>query len=314
MPARVVGCLSFLSILSLFTLSGCAISPLSQRAATFSTAASATVVKMQSAYQLVETTYEQAAMASLVNQFDTKGFDAASIQPFIPDADMKARTDLMSALQQYATLLAEVSGSSEVTELDKDSAAMGTNLEALAKDAPLTALAKNANVESGVASAAVDALGQVLMKRATAKELPSILESAQKPIDTICTLLGQDIGTTEGMGLRNELRDKYGELIADQRTYIKDNEAKMTPDEKRTEIGKLPQLVTAEKQGDATLEQTQKALQQLATTNDALTETKKDKDAPAFRALVAQMVAQGQQLGAVYAAASAASAASAKKQ
>ncbi len=308
MPARVVGRLSFLSILSLFTLSGCAISPLSQRAATFSTAASATVVKMQSAYQLVETTYEQAAMASLVNQFDTKGFDAASIQPFIPDADMKARTDLMSALQQYATLLAEVSGSSEVTELDKDSAAMGTNLEALAKDAPLTALAKNANVESGVASAAVDALGQVLMKRATAKELPSILESAQKPIDTICTLLGQDIGTTEGMGLRNELRDKYGELIADQRTYIKDNEAKMTPDEKRTEIGKLPQLVTAEKQGDATLEQTQKALQQLAATNDALTETKKDKDAPAFRALVAQMVAQGQQLGAVYAAASAASA------
>ncbi|MGA9985132.1 MAG: hypothetical protein WBP95_16770, partial [Acidobacteriaceae bacterium] len=91
---------------------------------------------------------------------------------------------------------------------------------------------------------------------------------------------------------------------ADQRTYILANETKMSPDEKRTEIGKLPQLVTAEKAGDATLEQTQKALQQLATTNDALTQTKKDKDAPAFRALVAQMVAQGQQLGAVYSAAS----------
>jgi hypothetical protein len=304
MTARVVGCLSCLSVLSLFFLSGCAVSPLSQRAATFSTAASATVVKMQSAYQLVETTYEDAAMASLVNQFDTKGFDPASIQPFIADADMKARTDLMSALQQYATLLAEVSGSSEVTELDKESEALGTNLEELAKAAPLTALAKNANMESGVASAAVDALGRVLMERATAKELPSILESAQKPIDTICMLLGQDIGTPEGTGLRNELRDKYAELIADQRTYILANETKMSPDEKRTEIGKLPQLVTAEKAGDATLEQTQKALQQLATTNDALTQTKKDKDAPAFRALVAQMVAQGQQLGAVYAAAS----------
>jgi hypothetical protein len=308
MRARVVWRLSCLSMLSLSTLSGCAVSPLSQRAATFSTAASATVVKMQSAYQLVETTYEEAAMASLVNQFDMKGFDPASIQPFIPAADMKARTDLMSALQQYATLLAEVSGGSEVTELDKESEALGTNLEVLAKAAPLTALAKNANLESGVASAAVDALGRVLMKKATAKELPSILESAQKPIDTICTLLGQDIGTPEGTGLRNELRDKYVELIADQRTYILANEAKMSPDEKRTEIGKLPQLVTAEKQGDATLEQTQKALQQLAATNDVLTQTKKDKDAPAFRALVTQMVAQGQQLGAVYAAASAASA------
>ena len=146
------------------------------------------------------------------------------------------------------------------------------------------------------------------MEKKTAKELPSILESAQNPIDTICALLGQDIGTAEGMGLRNELRDKYAELIADQRTYILANEAKMSPDEKRTEIGKLPQLVMAEKQGDATLEQTQKALEQLAKTNDALTETKKDKDAPAFRALVTQMVAQGQQLGAVYAAASAATA------
>ena len=308
MRARVVWRLSCLSMLSLSTLSGCAVSPLSQRAATFSTAASATVVKMQSAYQLVETTYEEAAMASLVNQFDMKGFDPASIQPFIPAADMKARTDLMSALQQYATLLAEVSGGSEVTELDKESEALGTNLEVLAKAAPLTALAKNANMESGVASAAVDALGRVLMKKATAKELPSILESAQKPIDTICTLLGQDIGTPEGTGLRNELRDKYVELIADQRTYILANEAKMSPDEKRTEIAKLPQLVTAEKQGDTTLEQTQKALEQLATTNDVLMQTKKDKDAPAFRALVSQMVAQGQQLGAVYAAASAASA------
>src|ERR1700733_8153647 len=153
MPARVVWCLSCLSILS-----GCATSPLSQRAATFSTAASATVVKMQSAYQLVEQTYESAATATLVNQFDTKGFDPASIQPFIPAADMKARTDLLSALQQYATLLAEVSGSEEVTELDKESEALGTNLQALAKDAPLESLAKNANMESGVAAAAVDAL------------------------------------------------------------------------------------------------------------------------------------------------------------
>ena len=314
MRARVVWRLSCLSMLSLSTLSGCAVSPLSQRAATFSTAASATVVKMQSAYQLVETTYEEAAMASLVNQFDMKGFDPASIQPFIPAADMKARTDLMSALQQYATLLAEVSGGSEVTELDKESEALGTNLEVLAKAAPLTALAKNANMESGVASAAVDALGRVLMKKATAKELPSILESAQKPIDTICTLLGQDIGTPEGTGLRNELRDKYVELIVYQRTYILANEAMMSPDEKRTEIAKLPQLVTAEKQGDTTLEQTQKALEQLATTNDVLMQTKKDKDAPAFRALVSQMVAQGQQLGAVYSAASAASAAGSKKQ
>jgi hypothetical protein len=282
--------------------SGCAVSPLSQRATAFSTAATAATLQVKNAYQLVEQAYEDAQMASLVNQFDTKGFDPGSIQPLLADADMKARTQMLEGLTQYASLLAEVSGNTQITELDKESEALGTSLEALSKNAPLKAVATNANMESGAAAAAVDALGRLLMERKTAKDLPSILESAQKPVDDICTLLEQDIGTVEGTGLRNEFRDKYVELIADQRTYILTNEAKMTAAEKRTEIGKLPQLVTAEKQGDAALAQTQAALKQLAATNDALTQTKKDKDAPAFKAMVSQLVAQGQQLGTVYSA------------
>jgi len=282
--------------------SGCALSPLSQRATSFSTAASATVVKMQSAYQLVEQAYEDAEMATLVNQFDTRGFSAASVQPLMADADMKARTQLLDALQQYASLLAEVSGNEAVTELDKQSDALGKNLETLSQDTSLASLSKNADMEAGIEATAVDALGRLFMEKRTAKELPAILEKAQKPVDAICTLLAQDIGTPEGNGLRNELRDKYAELIADQRTYILANEKNMTPEEKRTEIGKLPQLVTNEKQDDAALAQTADALKQLAATNDALNETKKDKDAPAFKALLSQMVAQGQQLGTVYSA------------
>lgn len=87
---------------------------------------------------------------------------------------------------------------------------------------------------------------------------------------------------------------------ADQRTYIYANEAKMTPDEKRTEIENLPQLVTTEQQDDATLAQTQTALKALAATNDALMTTKNSKQAPAFRALLAELVAEGQQIGSVY--------------
>jgi hypothetical protein len=281
---------------------GCALSPLSQRAGAFSTAASATVVKMQNAYQVVGQAYDDAAIATLVNQFDTKGFNAASVQPLMAEADMKARTELLDALQQYATLLAEVSGNEAVTELDKQSEALGTNLVALSQDTGLASLSKSANMDAGIAATAVDALGRILMEKKTAKELPSILEKAQKPVDAICTLLAQDIGTPEGNGLRNELRDKYAELVADQRTYILANEKNMTPDERRTEIGKLPQLVMKEKQEDAALAQIAGELKQLAATNDALNETKKNKEAPAFRALLSRMVAQGQQLGTVFSA------------
>lgn len=76
----------------------------------------------------------------------------------------------------------------------------------------------------------------------------------------------------------------------------------MTPQEKRAEIEKLPRLVAAERQADGALEQTQEALKKLAATHDALTETRKSKDAPAFRALLAELVVQGEELGDVYSA------------
>ena len=150
------------------------------------------------------------------------------------------------------------------------------------------------------ASTAVDTLGRVLIEHKTAKALPGILTQMQKPVDEICQLLEDDIGTPEGDGLRNQLKNDYDGLIAEQRTYIYANEAKMTPDEKRTEIKMLPQFVKAEQQDDATLAQTQSALKALVATNDALATTKSSKQAPAFRALLANLVAEGQQIGSVY--------------
>lgn len=64
----------------------------------------------------------------------------------------------------------------------------------------------------------------------------------------ICQSLEDDIGMPERSGLRNQLKIDYDSLIAEQRAHIYANEAKMTPDEKWTEIEKLPQLVTAERE------------------------------------------------------------------
>jgi hypothetical protein len=281
---------------------GCSISPLSQRVTAFSTAATAAIVKVQNAYQLVEQSYTEAQMASLVNDFDTKGFNPSQIQSFMPSDAMQARTQMITGLQQYATLLAEVSGSQPVTALDQQSEALGKSLQGLSTSAGLNKVAKNANTDVGIAATAVDALGRLLIERKTSKELPGILTRMQKPVNDICQLLEDDIGTPEGGGLRNQLKVDYDRLISDQHTYIFANESKMTPDEKRTEIEKLPQLVTTEQQQDATLEQTQAALKALAATNDALATTKNSKQSPAFRALLTELVAEGQQIGSVYSA------------
>lgn len=284
----------------LLLVNGCSISPLSQRATAFSSAATATTLKVQSAYQLVEQSYADAQMASLVNNFDTKGFNASQIHSFMPSAAMQARTQMIAGLQQYATLLAEVSGNQPVTTLDKQSEAVGNSLQKLSTSTGLNSVAKNANTEIGIASTAVDALGRMLIEHKIAKNLPEILAQMQKPVDEICLLLEDDIGTPEGGGLRNQLKVDYDSLLAEQRTYIYANEAKMTADEKRTEIEKLPQIVTTEQRDDATLAHTQAALKALAATNDALATTKNGKQAPAFRALLMELVAEGQQIGSVY--------------
>lgn len=293
-----VRCGAALSLVLL--ISGCSISPLSQRATSFSTAATAVTLKVQNAYQLIEQSYTDAQMANLVNNFDSKGFDPSQLQSFMPSAAMQARTQMIAGLQQYATLLAEVSGNQPVTALDTQSEALGKSLQTLSTSTGISSIAKNTNMDAGIASTAVDALGRMLIQHKTAKELPGILTQMQKPVDVICQLLEDDIGTPEGSGLRNQLKVDYDSLIAEQRTYIYANEAKMTPDEKRAEIENLPQLVTTEQQDDATLAQTQSALKALAATNNTLAMTKNSKQAPAFRALLTELVAEGQQIGSVY--------------
>ncbi|MGC2617406.1 MAG: hypothetical protein WA414_00105 [Acidobacteriaceae bacterium] len=287
----------------LLMVSGCALSPLGKRATAFSTAATATTLQVKNGYQVVEQSYYDVQVANLVKTFDSQGFEPGKIQPFLSEPDMKVRTQLLEGLQQYATLLAAVSGDTAVTALDKQSEAVGQDLTSLSKDSGLKSLEKNSTIEGGVAAAAVDALGRVLMEHKTAKELPSILDTMQKPVDEICQLLEEDIGDPQKGGLRNELKVDYDQLIADQRAYIYANEKTMSPDEKQAAIAKLPQLAVTEKQDDAALAQTQEALKRLATTHDALVDTKKNKDAPAFDSLVSQLAVQGQQLGDVYSAA-----------
>lgn len=288
------------ALVLLLLLSGCSVTPLTRRATEFSTAATATTVKVQNAYQLVEASYIDAQMASLVNNFNTKGFSPTQIHSFMPSAAMQARMQMIAGLQQYATLLAEVSGNEAVTALDTQSEALGKSLQGLSDSAGLSSMAKNANTEIGIASTAVDALGRMLIEHKTAKELPGILARMQKPVNEICQLLEADIGTPEGGGLRNQLKIDYDALIAEQRTYIYANEAKMTPEETRAEIEKLPQLVMTEERDDAILAQTQAALKALAATNDALVATKNRKHAPAFRALLAELVTEAQQIDSVY--------------
>jgi hypothetical protein len=283
---------------SLVAASGCAISPLATRTAAFSSAATATIAQTTNAYQLVNQAYSDAQMATLVATYDTTGFDPSKLQPFLPAKDLAVRTQVLNGLQQYATLLAEVSGNQPITDLETQATAVGASLGKLQQDDFKSF--KISSTDQNVAVTAVAALGSVLIEHERSRALPGILDKMNAPIQQICTILQSDIGAEGKPGLASAVHRQYDNQIDAEQKFIRDHAASMTADQKRIEIETLPKLVLAQQQSDQALAATSKSLAALAAAHAALTATKSQKDAPAFKLELSEMVQDAQAVNSFY--------------
>jgi hypothetical protein len=285
-----------------FLVAGCSVSPIVKRASDFATAATAASKDATNAYQLVEQEHYNAEVERLVTNFGTAGFDLNSIQPFMQPDEMDARTKLIKGLNEYAEALAAVAGDQPLTDFDTQAEAIGKSLQDLSKSDALTSMvakAKISTVDLNAVTTAVDALGRAIINHKRSSELPALLKAAKGPIATICTLLQADIGDSEKSGLRNQLKNDYLTDIEKQERFIKNNPT-LNPIDRQTAIKGLAVLAKAARDGDKTLASTQKELADLAKTNAALSEADKKKDSPAFKALLSELVSDGQQLRGFY--------------
>jgi hypothetical protein len=280
-------------------LSGCALSPLATRTAAFSTAVTATISQTTNAYQLVNQTYEDAQIATLVATYDRTPFDATKIKTYLPQKDLDVRTKVLSGLQQYATLLAEVSGNQPISDLETQATAAGDALVKLQQD-DFKGF-KIDSTEQNLAVTAVAAIGGALIEHERARALPGILDKMNKPIQDICKVLEDDIGTVGKAGLASELHLDYDTQIADQQKFIRDNAASMSADLRRTEIETLPRLVLAQRKSDEALAATAKSLSALAAAHASLAATKTQKNAPAFKLELNELVEDAQAINSFYA-------------
>lgn len=281
---------------------GCSMSPIVKRASDFATAATAASKDATNAYQLVEEEHYNAEMERLVTDFGTSRFDLNSIQPFLQPDEMDARTKLIKGLSAYAESLAAVAGDRSLTDLDTQAEAVGKSLTDLSKSDALASMVKKEKMDStdlNAVATAVDALGHGIIDHKRNSELPALLKEAKGPIATICALLEADIGDPETRGLRHQLKNDYLTEIEKQEKFIKDNPT-LNPLDKRAAIKELAALAKAARDGDKTLEATQKELADLAKTNAALAETDKSKDSPAFKTMLSELVNDGQQLRGFY--------------
>jgi len=74
----------------------------------------------------------------------------------------------------------------------------------------------------------------------------------------------------------------------------------MSVDQRRVEIEKLPALVLAQRKSDEALAATSKSLAALAAAHASLAATKNQKDAPAFKLELSELVQDAQTIGSFY--------------
>ena len=208
------------------------------------------------------------------------------------------RTKVLDGLQKYATLLAEVSGDKPITDMETQAKASGDALVQLQQD-DFKSFPVSSD-EQNIAVTAVAALGGVLIEHERARALPGILNKMNPPIQKICALLESDIGTVGSAGLASSVHRHYDDQIRAEQKYIRDNTATMSAEQRRTEIETLPRLVMAQRQADQSLEATRKSLAALAAAHAALTDTKTQKNAPAFELELSQMEQDAQSLSSFY--------------
>ncbi len=314
-------------------LTGC-YGTIAKRTADFSDKAAPALVETRAAYALVETTHARRGRVNAIAAYETTSFDQVALHAsFGRPPDLQARMDVLDLLHRYIQSLADVSGDQAFSGIDaasKDAAeattaiamrdlpalvgATSTSTETVSTSsatpgssaAPKVSvtqekittpvLARGSAGDSGPAALAIAALGRVIVERKRARALPGILESADPAVTTLCELLRRDFGDPETSGLRKVLRIDYEGIETAEDAAIRDHPDGYSYPERRAAIDALYKLLAEQQAADATLEQTDQALLTLEKTHTALTRTARDKRAPGFHALLAELVIEGEQL------------------
>jgi hypothetical protein len=326
---------SLAALLLVAPLTGC-YGTIAKRTEDFSVKAAPALVETRGVYSLVEATHARRKREDAIASYDSKAFDTVKLEArFGSERDLKARTAILDLLQKYLVALGDESGGKPLADVDAPSKDAAKAITTLAKNdlpalvsAPTAAPSATAtvsttggvtttttttttaatetnpivsgvtSVSAGDAAEAIDVIGRVLIERKRAKALPGILESAEVPVRTLCDLLRRDIGDPQTGGLRYVLRTDYEGIETAEDAAIRDHLSDFDHHylEKYRAIDALYALRAEQAASDAVLVQADKALDAFETTHTALVKSARQKRAPGFRALLAELTAEGEQL------------------
>jgi mannitol-1-phosphate/altronate dehydrogenase len=304
---------------------------MSKHSAALSEATAPVVDQAAAAYAAAQAIHDERENYDAVAKFDdqTNVYNPRKVAPLLSASDLGVRVQVLAGLQCYSQLLVEITNGTTSKALDDASKSIGNNLTAIANNEQAaitgalglasptsTSTSTSTTTTGGVSTTsttstttpaalvspgarnaigtAFNALGQFLVGRTIKKDLPQQIVKMDPTVQALCQLLTKEIDL-----LRDQEHRDFEYMIEQQTIFIRVND-KLTPQQKRDEIMKLPGMARREQTADDQLVKLRAAIVRLSLTHTALAADAQGNNPESLKSKLGELVTAGEGLATFY--------------
>jgi hypothetical protein len=284
----------------LLAVTGCSLTPLAKQTAAFSAATNLVADHSQDAYRTANNIYFESQLFTAVRAYDTDPtWNPGKIQPLLSRDQIKARTDLLNLLKDYAQHVADIENSPNQKALNGPAAGVGSGASSLVSSIPANLTGGSgitlSTGETNAISTATDALERFLVQRTVKKELLPVLQKMDPQVEAICRILAKDTQTLESNSANNS-----SNVISAQDMYIRNAGASLSLEDKRTEIRREAVMSQQAQTSKELFDALHLAIVRLALAHHALATAAQGNDPESIKARIADLEASGKELASFY--------------
>ncbi len=289
--------------------SGCMAS-LQKHTTALSTATAPVVDGAAAAYHSANTIHERRTDYDAIADFDKTDpvYNPRIVHPLLTDESIEVRLAVLKAFQCYVQTLVEITNGLESPALDDASKSVGTSLAnlgntlvpagsasiATSSTSSEPALTISQGTQNALSTGA-NALGQFLVYRAIKKDLPQKVKDMDPHVQALCKLLADEVD------LLHDAETKDFDSIIDRETlYLRDPASKLSSEERREAIMRLPELAREQRAADLQLTQLKTEIVKLALTHHALAADAQGNNPESLTSKLGELEAAGKNLGKFY--------------
>lgn len=291
---------SAIAVVASFCLfaAGCTPAGLQKHAAALSAATAPVVDQAAVAYRRGNEIHLMKADYDAIAAFDKKDpvYDPRKTQPLLSEKDVEIRLTVLKAFQCYVQKLEQILNGTSSPELDAASTSLGGSLTTLANSGSSSSeTAPVSPATQQIITTGINALGQFLVSKKIKQELPGSIKEMDPQLEALCDLLKKEIDL-----LRSQEKLDFDAVLDDETLYLRDPASKLSTEERRLAIMKLPELARKQADADAQLVRLRGAVSRLALTHHALAADAQGNNPESLSAKIGELVVAGRNLGRFY--------------